>query len=336
MAQPKKTLYEILGVSPDATSIDIGLAHQKRTAELQRAVPPDPSGVALTTQAYEILSNAHRREAYDASLVTAAEKLAAQAQQATDLELEPEETEADDRARKLRLAGMIGAMALVFVVLFFVFRPHPAQPQIQAVSEAPPPAPPPPPKAKTGAEVLLEASLKSGQVMSYTMSGSATPQGMALEVEQNQMVTTCHGLPAGSKLVVKVGAEMHAAELTIVDEQLDLCRLLVPAFGTPPLRVASDDPKAGEKIYAVAANAKGELAATEGTVTSVRSTPLGNVLEISVPVAPTGSGGGIYNDQGQLVGIATTPHKFGANLNIALPVSWLAQMRSRSTTAPAQ
>ncbi|MEO5694895.1 MAG: trypsin-like peptidase domain-containing protein [Usitatibacter sp.] len=331
MAQPKKTLYEILGVTPDATSIDIGLAYQNRVAELQRAVPPDASGVALNQQAYEILSNAKRREAYDASLVTAAEKLAAQSQ-ATDFEIEPEATADDDRKRKLKLLAMVGGVALIFMALFLVFRPPapaPAPPVVEA------PVPPPPPKAKSDAEILLEASLKSGQLLSYSMSGAALPLGMALEVEQNLMITTCHGLPAGSKFVVKVGQQMHAAELVMVDEQLDLCKFLVPAFGTPPLRIATEDAKLGEKIFALGMNAKGEMAATEGTVKQIRTTPLGKVFEISVPIAPTASGGGIFNDQGQLVAVATTPHKYGAGLNIALPASWIAQMRSRSAT-PAQ
>src|SRR5258706_365312 len=42
MASQKKTLYEILGIPQDANSLDIGLAYQRRTAELNRAVPPDP------------------------------------------------------------------------------------------------------------------------------------------------------------------------------------------------------------------------------------------------------------------------------------------------------
>jgi S1-C subfamily serine protease len=163
------------------------------------------------------------------------------------------------------------------------------------------------------------------------MSGSATPVGVGLEVELGQMITTCHALPAGEKLVVRVAGRMQAAELTIVDEELDLCRLLVPGFTTPPLKVATEDAKAGDKIYSIAPNAKGEFAATEGTIKQVRTTPLGKVLEVSMPIAANGSGGGIFNEMGQLVGIATAPHKFGAGLNIAVPVSWIAQMRSRSS-----
>ena len=337
MAQPKKTLYQILGVPREATTVDIGLAHEMKSAELQHVVPPDPSGAALVQQAFEILSNPQRRAAYDAALGTAAEKAAAvqqAADQAPDLDLEAGD-EDEDKKRKMKLVAMVGGVAVIFIVLFLAFRakaPAP-QPPAESVAEAPKPAPPPPPRLRTGTEIVTDASTSSGQLLSYSMSGTATPIGMALAIDQGQMVATCHGLPAGAKLVVKVGPQMHPADLTITDEELDLCRLTVAGFTTPPLKVAAEDAKAGDRIFAVGMNAKGELAATEGKVNQVRATPRGKVLEVSMPIAASGSGGGIFNEQGQLVGIATTPHSFGAGLNIALPVSWIAEMRSRATPA---
>ena len=331
MAQPKKTLYQILGVPRDADAERIALAYEMKSAEMQQAVPPNPSGVALVNQAFEILSNPQRREAYDASLVAAAEKAAAQQQaleNAPDLEVDAGD---EDRKRKLRLAGMIGGMALVMVGLFLAFRPKspPPAPAPEPVAEAPKPATPPPPKLRTGPEILADASTSAGQLLGYSMSGAATPIGMALSVDTGQMITTCHALPAGAKLVVKVGPELHAADLTITDEELDLCRLSVAGFTTPPLKVATEDAKAGDKVFVVGMNAKGEAAATEGKVNQLRTTPQGRVLEISVPVSSSSSGGGVFNELGQLVGITTTPHEYGAG-NIAVPVSWIAQMRSRT------
>lgn len=334
MAQPKKTLYQILGVSRDATAVEIGLAHEMRSAEMQRVVPSDPSGVALVQQAYEILSNPDRRTAYDASLAAAAERTAAAQQAPPDLDAEGGD-EDEARKRKIRLGGMIGGMALIMLVLFLAFRPKaPAPPPVEPVAEAAKPAPPPPPKLRTSGEILADASTSSGQLLSYSMSGVATPVGLALAIDQGgQMVTTCHGIPAGTKLVVKVAAQLHPADLNITDEELDLCRLSVTGFTTPPLKLAAEDAKAGDKIFAVGMNAKGELEAAEGKVNQLRATPGGKVLEVSVPIASTGSGGGIFNEQGQLVGIATAPHPYGAGLHIALPASWIAQMRSRTTPA---
>jgi S1-C subfamily serine protease len=331
MAQCKRTLYEILEVPADAGPEDIAHAHERKVLEIKRATTFDPSSAAFVKQAFEVLSDPKRRAAYDASLVTSAERAAATAQSSADLDLSAEAA-ADDRARKIRLLGAVGGMALIFIVLFMVFRPRtpPPAPAPEPVAEAPKPAAPPPPRLRTGSEILADAATSSGQVLSYSMSGQATPLGMAVEVEAGQMVTTCHGIPAGSKLVVKVGKDAMPADLAITDEDLDLCRLSIPGFTTPPLKLAAEDAKAGDKVFVVGMNANGEMAATEGKVNQLRPTAAGPVLDVSVPIAASASGGGVFNDRGQLVGIATTTHQAGAGINVALPVSWIAQMRSRA------
>ena len=329
MAPPKKTLYQILGVGRDANPVDIGLAHEMRMAELDRKVPPDPSASALVQQAFEILSNPKRREAYDAQLVTAAEKAAAEQQAgAPDLEIGEEEPP----KRKLPVVPIAIGAAIAVAVLYVTLRPHeaPRAPAPEPVAEAPKPAPPPPPKERTAPEILGNATTSTGQLMVYSMSGAATPIGMATGVDTGTMVTTCHAIPAGGKLVVRVGKEQHPADLTITDEALDLCRLALPGFTTPPVGVAAEDPKAGDKVYTLGLDAKGGLAVSEGTVKAVRKARAGNLLEISTPVAASGSGAGVFDAYGKLVGIATAPHDQGANLHIAIPATAIAQMRSRT------
>lgn len=329
MAQPKKTLYDILGVPRDANSIDIGLAHERRSSEFQRAVPQDPGAEALLHEAYEVLSDPERRAAYDASLVTAEERAAAARQPEPDLVIE------DEPAARKRLswpAMAIGAV-VVLAILYFALRPgrlpDPDAKRAEPAAEAPKPAPPPAPKALPAAEILKQASGSSGKLVSVEMSGRSVPVGMAVAIEPNAMITTCHGIQAGGKLVVVVGTETYAADLTNTDETLDLCRLSVAGMNAKPFAIATEEPRAGDRIIAIGMNASGQLAATEGTIRSLIPAPTGKVLEISVPVAPAASGGGVFDPYGRLVGVATTPHAYGANLHVALPASWIAQIRSR-------
>src|SRR6476659_9740327 len=118
----KKSLYEILGVEPDANDLDIGLAFQRRNFELPRIAQPDPNAIALVQQAHEILSNPKRRAAYDAARVTAAERAAA-ADQEPDLVIEEGDEEAP---RRKWLVLAIVAAVLVVAVAFFALRPVPA------------------------------------------------------------------------------------------------------------------------------------------------------------------------------------------------------------------
>lgn len=329
MAQTKTTLYDILGVPRDANSIDIGLAHERRSAEFQRAVPQDPSAEALLHEAHEVLNDPARRAAYDASLLTAEERAAASQQAQPDLVIEDEPAP----GRRIPWPAIAAGVVVVLAVLYFALRPDrlpdPDANQAEPVAAAPKPAPPPPPKALAAADILEQASAASGKLVSVEMSGRSVPVGIAVAIEPNAMITTCHGIQAGGKLVVVVGPETFAADLAITDETLDLCRLSVAGMSAKPFAPATDEPRTGDKIIAVGMNAKGELAATEGTIKQLVASPNGKVLEISVPIAATASGGGVFDQYGKLVGIATTPHKYGANLHVALPASWIAQIRSR-------
>ena len=62
----KQTLYQILGVEPDASFEDIAIAYGKRLEDSSRAA--DHNALVVLNQANEILSDASKRAAYDISL----------------------------------------------------------------------------------------------------------------------------------------------------------------------------------------------------------------------------------------------------------------------------
>jgi S1-C subfamily serine protease len=325
----KQSLYEILGVARDANDIDIGLAHDRRRAEAAKRVPPDANEIALVKQAFEVLSNPKRRAAYDASLVTADERAAA-AEQATDLLLEPEAAPA---SKKPVVAGVGAGVVILVAALYFTFHSK-SEPAKEASAPPPKPvveAPPPKPQPLAAATILAGVTSSVGQVMSYAMSGQAQPLGLAVATDRGVFATTCHGIPAGSALVVRIGKESHSATLATTDEQLDLCKLTVAEVRTGGIAASTEELKPGDKLYVLGANAAGEIALTETKVKQLRPVPaLGKVIELDVPIAPNGSGGPVLDVYGRLVGIATTPHTFGAGLSVALPAAWLADMRSRT------
>ncbi len=331
MASQKKTLYDILGVSRDANSIDLGLAHDQRRAELQRAAPQDPSALALLHEAFEVLSNPQRRAAYDAALVTASEKAAALEQakeQEPDLVLDAPEDEAV--RRKIPPVGIAAGVAVVLILVFLALHRSPAPPPPpEPVAAAPRPEPPPPPPPKSAKDILTRALASAGRLQGIEMSGRAVSVGLAIADEPGKMITTCHGIPAGAALVVTVAGQKHSATLTMTDELLDLCRISVPNLEGRPLALAAADPRPGDKIYALGANAAGEFALTEGTVKQLLPDARGKLVQLSMPVAPNGSGGAVFDAEGNVVAIATTAQGHGAGANVALPASWIAQMRSR-------
>ncbi len=329
----KKTLYEILGIAPDANDLDIGLAFQRRSLEIQRASGGgDTNALTFITHARDTLIDPKRRAAYDATLVTAAEKAEA-ASQAPDLIVEADADEEEDSGTRKKVIPLVvvAVVALIALTLWVKGGHPPEPPKEQAEAAAPPPPPPPPPKAMKAEDILAASMRAVGRVQSFDMSGRATPVGLALAVEPGAMVTTCHGVSAGSQIVVAVGKEQLSATLTIADEVLDLCKLAVSGLATHALAIAAEEAKPEDRIYALGANAKGEFALTEGTVKAVRQIPAGKALELSMPIAPSASGGAVFDKYGKLVAIATTGP--GAGGQLAIPASWIAQMRTRQKDA---
>src|SRR5471032_2208437 len=69
MAQNKKTLYEVLGVPPNAKVTDIVRAYKRIRADQQKeTAAPDPRLLAMAKAAHDTLSDPDRREEYDHSL----------------------------------------------------------------------------------------------------------------------------------------------------------------------------------------------------------------------------------------------------------------------------
>lgn len=334
MANPKKTLYDILGVPRDVNAIDIGLAYDQRKAAIERGTAADPNEQALLHEAYEVLRDPKRRAAYDASLTTAEERSAAAGQATTDLELEPEVAV----PRRKPWGAIIGVAIAIGVAVGVAMRSgKPDTPADRPAANAPAPGstepakpvPPPPPPTRSGAEIIAEASTSGGQVLSFSMSGQAIPIGLAVSTEDGTMITTCHGIPAGAKMVVRVQGQSYPADLLITDEQLDLCKLQVANFHTPPVKLAAEEAKANDRIFVVGVNKAGDFAVTEGTIKRVLETSDGRLLELSMPVGEFSSGGGVFDPFGRLVGIATVQHRSG--VPTAYPAASIAQMRSRQT-----
>src|SRR5690242_17090573 len=63
----KRTLYEVLGVGPEASAEEIAAAYRKRLAQLTATPSQDQSAMALTRDAHDILSDTYLRTNYDAS-----------------------------------------------------------------------------------------------------------------------------------------------------------------------------------------------------------------------------------------------------------------------------
>ena len=347
----KKTLYQILGVDPKASAQDIAAAYARLAAKTDWE---DAYMPGLVREANDILSDPQRRLAYDASL----------AGRGTQAAVGPDW---DDAPTLVARWGkwIVAAVALIGVAAWWSARreapPAPvsrppavarvAMPQAAAPPEEPGTAaaeakPSPagasaaPPAVATAAtparsaeDVFADVAPSVARVNVLDDSGRMIATGSGVVVGDGAMLTNCHVAMLGAKLSVRLGGVVLPAAVQLADEAFDLCRLDVPGMHAPPVAIGSvTSLRTGQQVYAIGAPAGLELTISEGIVSSLRKVEEGIVIQTTAPISSGSSGGGLFDLSGRLVGITTFQHRFGQNLNFALPADWIAQMRARRAT----
>jgi hypothetical protein len=141
---------------------------------------------------------------------------------------------------------------------------------------------------------------------------------------------------AGVRYVVSQKGKTAPATLQGSDPDKDLALLLAPGLTAAPARVGQASRlQVGEKVFAVGSPQGLELSLSEGIVSQLRGGPP-PMIQTTVAISQGSSGGGLFNEQGELVGITTFYLKEGQGLNFAVPVEWIREVAAAPTTGRGQ
>jgi len=352
----KKTLYQILNVGADASSADIDLAYRRALDSAKQAQVSDPNAALFLREAYQVLTHPSLRAAYDASLVRGQGPATVRKSDRGDSWT----ARADAPRFGSWINWMVGGLLLLAFVAWWQSRRPATQPAPAVVSaDAPPTASAPAPGGEAAAAPRAAPPMASSPVTIATRNGERTAQdvfnqvsasvarvnvldgtgralglGSGVVIGRETMITNCHVATRGAKLTVSIGTETLPARLDAADEELDLCRLSVPGMRAPAVEIGSvASLRTGQSVFAIGAPQGLDLTISEGLVSSLREVQGGTVIQTSAAISPGSSGGGLFSRGGQLVGITTFQHRYGQNLNFALPADWINQMQSRSRNA---
>lgn len=285
------TLYEVLGVKPDAKTTDITRAYKRITTQLaSETAAPDPRLAARAKVAYETLSDPAKRDEYDRSLRAAAVKRPA-------------------RRWTGAVVGVATLIAAVAVASMYFSRTK------EAEAAAPLPS----------AQILAMGEQLSLPLEETRVSGEVAKAGVAVATGKNQVVTPCHTLAAGSQILLGSGARATRADMARADAERDICLLRTSDANEVVAKLRMSDPGTSEKVYTVVRAGAKPTELREGHVKRVITDPKGNkAYEVVMPGAiPNGSP--LLDGWGNVLGIFTSPHDFGAGLTVALAASRVSQ-----------
>lgn len=152
--------------------------------------------------------------------------------------------------------------------------------------------------------------------------------GSGVLIAPERLLTNCHVLRKASQIRATQGEKSWPASLDMGDSYLDLCLLKLPGHpGKPPPIAEADAARVGESVYA-AGYSRGRLSIHKGEIKALYTCPCasGEVIQTSARFDHGASGGGLFNAEGELVGILTFKSHEGGIFHFAIPVGWMKQM----------
>lgn len=160
-------------------------------------------------------------------------------------------------------------------------------------------------------------------VMTYDGAGKAISQGSGFVVRQDGViVTNYHVISDAKSIEIKVGSRVLNVDRFIdLDKENDIAILKINANNLPIVKLGDlEKTRIGEKIYVISSPQGLENTISDGILSGKREVEDDKtILQITAPISPGSSGGPVFNQNGQVIGIATFLLKESQNLNFAMP-----------------
>ncbi len=194
---------------------------------------------------------------------------------------------------------------------------------------------------KTTPEVVKQVS--AAVVVLTTEGRGRTPDSQASGVIINDgrtIITNLHAVAGASKVSVHLedGRTVEAVGYMGMDEKRDLiCIQIAERFksGSYPDLAALEDLSIGQKVIAIGSPQGLANTVSEGIISGIREFDEGtSVIQTTAPLSPGSSGGGLFNDQGELIGITSFLHTGGQNLNFAYPTDYILPLLAKTEPQP--
>ncbi len=151
-------------------------------------------------------------------------------------------------------------------------------------------------------------------------------QGSAVAISDREVVTNCHVLDSNVRATLERDGRKQNASLTSANPKADRCILTSDSPLPKWVRVRPyAEIKVGERAFSIGAPQGLEQTIAEGIVSAKRVIDGERLLQTSAPISRGSSGGGLFDAQGQLMGVTTWMRKDAQNLNFAIAAEEFAK-----------
>jgi len=188
--------------------------------------------------------------------------------------------------------------------------------------------------AKTASEIFDTVSSGIVVIRTYDAKGNGLGLGSGVVTARKVIATNFHVIREATNIQVVHRGKGYLATVRHSDGDRDICTLTVTKIDAPPVLIGSTNRlKVGQRVYAIGAPQGLELTLSEGIISSLRPVDDGQYLQITTPISPGSSGGGLFDEGGRLIGLPTFYLSEGQQLNFAVPVEWISELPKRHKEA---
>ncbi len=148
--------------------------------------------------------------------------------------------------------------------------------------------------------------------------------GSAVAVSEHFLLTNCHVV--ADRPVIRIMRDDNPMVATLVAGDLKADRCILKSEGAPLAPItgirAFKDLAVGERVFAIGTPIGFDRTLTQGLISGLRNYDGRNLVQTDAPLSPGNSGGGLFDESGNLVGITTLASRAGIqNLNFAIAAS---------------
>lgn len=197
----------------------------------------------------------------------------------------------------------------------------------------------------TAKEIYQQSSPAIVRIDVQDVSGQRVGTGFIVD-KSGLVATNLHVIGGSAKIKVKLGnaTELDVANIAGYDKGRDLALLRVSSGAAlPTIRLGDSDTLIpGDQVVAIGNPLGFDNTVSAGLISSVRvvctaeqaaqgqCADSGNIdlkfLQISVPISQGSSGGPLFNQSGEVIGVTTGIITQGQSINIAVPTNYLKRL----------
>lgn len=155
--------------------------------------------------------------------------------------------------------------------------------------------------------------------------------GSGVVVGENKVLTNCHTFRETDQAWVSRGEDTFNIVSVQANRWHDLCLLKTEGLNVDPVKIgAANSLKKGQPVISIGHSSGVPTPLTSnGTVKSLFEMNKGNVMRTTARFALGASGSGLFDDEGRLIGINTFKTGGRNAYFYALPIEWLAELKTR-------